>query len=442
MKTGFSFQLALRFLGFGAGKSRSNARRSLYGAIAGIGISLVPLVVVLVVADGMIDGISERIIALSSSHIRLADYSGTSGLTGDADAMLALAAAVPTYAPPGSVTYAGAERQGIGIVIGKKGRSGGTIRAVDPDYFSDNADVRRLLTVHAGVLGLSGPNVACIGKKLAADIGVSVGDTFRVVTMRNVNGLSVPKFTAFTVGAIISSGYQELDALWVFIPFRTGCAILDRSSSFSFVNVYTRSAFDGLEAIRHAILTQAPDGMGVYTWKELNRSQFQSFNTLRQLLVFIMLLIVFIASVNVSSALVMLVMERRKEIAILKSVGADGETITAAFVLAGFFTSLGGVLLGLPLGTLLSLHINELFSLIERFLNQCARVAARFAAAGEPDAIHLLDPAFYLERIPVTLNFAELFAIAAGTLVLGVLVSILPAYNAGRERPIETLRKF
>lgn len=190
-----------------------------------------------------------------------------------------------------------------------------------------------------------------------------------------------------------------------------------------------------------------PEGFEVYTWKELNRSQFQSFTTTRTLLLFIMLLIVFVASVNVSSALVMLVMERRQEIAILKSTGATPSGITISFLLAGFLTGLGGIVTGIPAGIFCAIHINGIFSLMEQGINALNRlgyiVAAGFgSSASMPAQIHLLDPAFYLEVIPVHLQRNEIFLIAAGTLVLSVVVSVFPAYRAGQEKPLDTMRKF
>jgi len=185
-----------------------------------------------------------------------------------------------------------------------------------------------------------------------------------------------------------------------------------------------------------------PDGFRVYTWKDMNRSQFHAFTTTRTLLIFIMFLILFVASVNISSALVMLVMERRKEIAIIKSVGGAPSTVSFAFLLAGFFTGFCGILGGIPVGILGAIHVNEILVLLERGINLANRFFRSLAGESQPLPVHLLDPAFYLENIPVTIRFPELFMVAAGTLVLAVFVSLLPAIRAGREKPLDTLRKF
>lgn len=448
MKMRVSFTLALRFLGIGSGKSVSNARRSLYGAILGIGISLVPLVTVLVVADGMIEGISSRFIELSSAHIRVTDYTGLSGINGDRDTLVSLAEDIVANDLTGRVLSAQPERQGLSLAIGSRGRSGATVRSVLPSYFSPGSGPASLFSVSEGTLSLDTPDGALVGKKLAEDIGLHSGDTFRILTMKqNADGKTIPRFSTFRVSGIISSGYQELDALWVYIPLEKGFTALAGSSASTFINVRTDNPREGLEAVKYSLMRTLPDGMSVYTWKQLNRSQFQAFNTTRTLLLFIMLLIVFIALVNVSSALVMLVMERRQEIAILKSTGASPEGITFAFIISGFLAGLGGVLVGLPAGICCAVHINGIFAFIEKILNGGSHLAAIVAGIAQnsdiiANEIHLLDPAFYLETIPVHLYPGELFLIASGTLCVSILVSVIPAIRAGREKPLDTIRKF
>lgn len=443
MKTAVSLRLALSFLGFGSRTSESQARKSLYGAIAGIGISIIPLVVVLVVSDGMIEGITSRLLELSSSHIRVTDYYRTSPISDDPVAFATFARSLVSTDNSGSILQAFPEREGMALVVGKNGRSGGTVRSVDPAFLSPENPAMDLLRVRAGERKLANSHDAVLGEKLARDLDIAIGDTFRILTIRKTEtGRVVPRFTRFTLTGTVSSGYQELDALWVFIPFETGCEILSPDSSNSFITIRTADPFGSIERSRVELLQKLPEGFRVYTWKELNRSQFHAFATTKTLLVFIMFLILFVAAVNISSALVMLVMERRKEIAILKSVGGEPATISFAFLLAGFITGFCGILAGLPLGVLCALHVNELLALLERGINTANRFFVALAGGMPPPAVRLLDPAFYLERIPVTVQMKELFMVTAGTLVLSVFVSLFPAIRAGREKPLETLRKL
>ncbi len=125
-----------------------------------------------------------------------------------------------------------------------------------------------------------------------------------------------------------------------------------------------------------------------------------------------MFLIVLVASVNISSALVMLVMERRKEIGILKSIGASPSGITFAFLLAGFLTGLGGVLCGIPLGILCALNVNSILYYFEKMINFFSYFSYTLNnTGGQFIPVRLLDPAYYLETIPVELPLLELFCL-------------------------------
>ena len=446
-----SLRLAFSYLGLGKKRESSNARKSLYGALLGIALSLVPLIVIIVVADGMISGISARIIELSRSHISaipnpLAEY--TAGEYLDlADKLAELS----------DIKGAWPECQGIGIAVGANGRAGGQIRAVTESFFDAASRETGLLRFSSSLGNEEGMsafqfggdfagNSAFMGEKLASDLGLAPGDTFRLLTMRSLpDGRSIPRFSSFVLKATVSSGYQEMDALWIFIPFKSGFELLDKSGGSTFISVRTSDPFSGLEESLDAVTRALPRGFYLYTWQSLNRPQFHSFNTTRLLLLFVAFMILLVAAVNISSAMVMLVLERRREIAVLKAAGASPACISFSFLIAGFLTGLGGLAIGLPAGVLCSLYINRLFSLIEQGINAAA---AFFRAFERPEAarllsqeIRLLDPSLYLETIPVSLDFGSLFFVAAITLVLSVLFSLVPAWKSGREKPIEILRK-
>jgi lipoprotein-releasing system permease protein len=161
-----------------------------------------------------------------------------------------------------------------------------------------------------------------------------------------------------------------------------------------------------------------------------------------------MILIVLVASVNISSALVMVTMERLKEIAILKSVGASSRGIRLSFLIVGGICAAGGLAIGLPLGILAAVNINPLLSLLERLTNFCGSALYTISHIGHGGAagdsyirLRLLDPAYYLQDIRVSISAAQVAGVSLMTLVLSLLASIVPATKAGRENPLDTLRK-
>ena len=292
-----------------------------------------------------------------------------------------------------------------------------------------------------------------LGQKIAELLSVHPGDTVRLIMVKHSDsGVVIPKVSVYKVEGIVSSGYQELDALWFFIPLDEGFSVMAGTDAEFTVGLTTDSTFSPalknieFEVQKHILSkmnSKAISGAWVSTWMELNRSKFENFSSTKILLLLIMLLIVLVASVNISSALVMVVMERRKEIAILKSTGATASGITASFLMVGFCCGAGGVLLGLPFGLLVSININGIIRGMERIMN-CAVKFWNILVNGSSAAgnVHLLDPGFYLQEIPVTIPVKELLLIVLGTLVLSIVVSALPAIKAGQEKPLDTLRKM
>lgn len=428
MKARVVFFVALRYL-LGRGKEGG---RYLRGAAFGIALSLVPIVVTLVVADGMIRGITERFLELGSYHVQASDRRAG----GEPATELESAAAVP------GVRGAWTERQGLGIVVGSGGKSGATVRAVSRGFLSDEGTARYLRAVQ-GAASFSGESDALLGEELARKIGASVGDTVRLMTARtSADGRTVPRVAAFTVRGVVSSGYRELDSLWFFIPYAAGKRALSPEASRAFIGIKLDDPYAGADAAASALTEVLPRGFSAHTWYELQRSQYRSYESTRQLLLFIMALVVAVAAVNVASATSMLAVERRRDTAILKGFGASPRDTTRVFLLGSLLTGLSGSIIGLSAGLLVACNVNAIIRAAEAGLGVLARFRAVFSGGLTAAAPRLLDPAYYLETIPIVVDWRAIAAIGAGTTLCSVLAAWAPARRAGGTRPIEILRKY
>lgn len=449
MKFSASVLYAYRMLFPRTGR-KSNARRSLIGAFLCIAISLVPLVMVLTVSNGMVKGMTSRIIGLSSSHLCAVLHPDLDSAK-SADSLRDVA---KSFLDVDGVRKVYPEVQSIGLASGSESRTGASIRAVENDIFSQNESFGALFEVVESADGVrnardivleDGKN-AVIGKKIAETLGLHAGDYITLITTRILpSNKVVPRITRFKISAIVSSGYQELDALWVFIPLNTGFSILPLRACQIMIGIETDNPFGyTLDRTLAYLENIAPEFTRIYKWNELNASQYENFSSTQIMLLFIMLLIVLVASVNISSALVMLVMERRKEIAILKSLGASPSGITFSFLLTGIVTGGLGVFAGIPAGLLCAVNFDKILAWIERLLTFVARAITMLLGgdASQVRELHILDPAFYLQNIPLDIPLAQLAIICCGTLVLSLLVSAIPAMKAGKEKPIESLRKL
>ena len=437
MKFKSSFFLAIRFLRQ-KNSNPSNAYKSMLGSVFCIALSIIPLLVVLIVSDGMIKGITERIVSLSSFDLQIAlnsrnyqDYCDVAKIVEEFP----------------NVKSSVVERQGVVLASGKKSRTGALVRGVDGDIFEKNESFRKYINIIDGKFDLSAPKNAVIGEKLANQLQLKVGDTVRIISSDSVGDRVRPKFASFRVKGIVSCGYQELDATWFFIPVNESFKLFSTSSSRIYVGVETDCTFDyTLYQLQNdfskSIRLQTQLYPTIYTWRDINSTQFENFASTKLLLILIMILIVLVASVNVSSSIYMLVMEKRKEIAILKSFGTSNSVIIFVFLIIAFVIGFIGCLIGIPLGLLCSVNANSIIIGLEKIINFVYLVALNIVGkGGQFSSVSILNPEYYLQNIPISISFWKVFLVAVIVPLVSVLVSLFPSVKAGREKPVLLLKK-
>jgi lipoprotein-releasing system permease protein len=427
-------------------------RSRIRGAVIGIAVSLVPLIVVLEVADGMIQGITARFIEVGTYHIQAiaAEDAGATEVT-------RLAKQIDKV--PG-VTGAYPERQGLGLISSSGGRTGATIRALDPEIYAKDPTFHEYIHMVAGTFDLSTPDSIVVGTEIARKLNLKPGDMLRIITVRSFGQHGfLPRVSRFVVRGIFTTGYQELDKLWVFIPFARGAQILPSESSRQIIGIKVKDPYalsnplfrpsnpaDAAQ-IPHVIASiheVLGPGWRLYSWFELQKAQYMSFATTKNLLVFIMILIVAVASVNISSAMIMLVMEKQSEIAILKSLGASPGGIRRVFLLAGFSAGTLGTLAGIGVGLFLAVNINEAISALQWVLNAGISLGSLIASpfVHVPYVrVDIFNPEFYLQVIPIRIRVSEVLLAAFLSILLSTAASYLPARRAGNIRPLEIMRK-
>ena len=402
------------------------------GAAVATGLALVPLIVILIVADGMIEGITARYVELGTYHAR-------AYLPEDADALEAAEAA---RGVPG-VTGAYLELQGEGLLRSAGGAVAVRLRCVDPSL-GDEPGFARYLALPAGSFDLGAPGSAVLGEHTAATLGVGVGEEVQLATLASVGRATIPRLSRLRVTGVFSTGYQELDRNWVFLSARDGERLLPAGRRDRFLGVKILDPYGERQGTLGKLRAALPDAR-VYDWYQLESNQFRSFEVTRNLLVFIMALVVLVGGVNVSSAVLMVVLERKQEIGILKSMGASPGTVRFTFLLVGLMVGIAGSLGGMIVGLVVGIHVNELFAAVESVVNGVQSVLAWSRSVGSGATVaspfRILGSGYYLERIPVHVGVGDLLAAAAATIALSSLAAWLPARRAARLRPLEVIRR-
>ncbi|MGA2480038.1 MAG: FtsX-like permease family protein [Spirochaetia bacterium] len=418
-------------------RGRGGTARYLRGAIVGIALSLVPLIVVMEVSTGMIEGITARLLEVGTYHLQCPLPPDTPPARLDEQA--AAAALVD------GVIAAIPERQGTAMLVSKSGAAGVSIRCVPPDVFSRDKGFSSYVTITAGSADLGGSSML-LSSALASSLGVAQGETINVLTTWSGDMSGPPRLTPLRVSGIYETGYQELDRTLVYTSLAVGSRILSPRASRTMIGVKVRDPFGNLAPIEGELAATLGGSVRVMAWNEIEYARLASFRTTKALLLFIMALIVIVASVNVSSSVLMIVFERKLDIGILKSVGAAPRPLTQAFLATGFLTGLLGTAGGIVAGLLVAVNINQVIAGIEWIVNRFLALASLLRSGFDPSfpafgAFTLFNSAYYLKSIPVRISAGEVIAAAVAAILLSALASWLPAARAARTSPLEILRK-
>lgn len=410
------------FYGFrlfwGIGRGRRPLKKYL-GAVLGIAFCLVPLILVLEVSEGMIAGITDRYLELGSFHFQIRSYFSAGLEEEEWIEKIAGVEGVERIFP---------FREGVGLIWSNGKSRGTTIRAYKEDLLINDPGYKKYLYLIEGSLSLPEQNSILISEDLAEFLKAVPGNTVRIVTGRSTpRGGIILRPTDFHIQGIFSTGYRDLDRNSVVISYEAGSALFREPSSFG-LGLKVGSPYKSLDQLESEIRKALPPNWQLYSWYELEKPMYKSFQTTKNLLTFLMVLILLVAGVNISGVIVMTVLEKQQEIAVLKSVGVSTGTIRLGFLTVGFLCGFSGTLLGVILGILGSLNINSIIS----FLEQVISLFTNFSIPSE----------YYLETIPVSISLKNLFFISLFSLGLSVLMSYFPAKKISRLKPLDILRKL
>jgi len=267
-------------------------------------------------------------------------------------------------------------------------------------------------------------NSISIGKELSFNLRVSVGDRISIMSPVGIETIigSLPKQEVFTISSIFDSGLADFDANIAFINLDTLESFFDIEKEKRNLEVYLNNPSNIDET--KIVIQKIFDNEFVFTWADMNSSLFSALKVERNVMFIILSLIIIVAAFNIISGLTILVKNKTKDIAILKSIGVLNKSITKIFFLVGVIIGTSATFFGIFLGVMFALYIENL----REFLSNTFNISLF------PEEI------YFLSTMPSEINPTSIFIISVCSIFITVIVSIFPAIKASKLDPVKGLK--
>ena len=281
-------------------------------------------------------------------------------------------------------------------------------------------------TLQGGTLeGFDEAGGVAIGKKMADTLSVGVGDTITILTAQGAAtpfGMA-PRMKSYPVSAIFQIGVTEFDGIFVYAPMDEAMAFFNRDGEASVIEVFVKDP-DDMDRMKEKLQAAVQRPMILTDWRQRNRSFFEALKIERTVMFLILTLIVLVAALNIISGLTMLVKDKGRDIAILRTMGATRGSILRVFLITGSAIGITGTLAGVLIGLLIAHNLEGFRQFINRMFG-----------------VNAFDPNFYLlSRLPSVIIPADVIFITLLALGLSLLATIYPSWRAAKLDPVEALR--
>ena len=267
-------------------------------------------------------------------------------------------------------------------------------------------------------------NSISIGKELSFDLNLSVGDIVSIISPIGIETIigSLPKQETFVINSIFDSGLADFDSNIAFINLNTLENFFSFNKEKRNLEIYLKDP-SNIEEIKDDIQKIFENNF-IYTWADMNSSLFSALKVERNVMFIILSLIIIVAAFNIISGLTILVKNKTRDIAILKSIGVLNKSITKIFFLVGVTIGVSATLFGIFLGVIFSLYIENL----REFLSNAFNISLF------PEEI------YFLSTMPSEINPTSILIISICSILITVIVSIFPAIKASKLDPVKGLK--
>jgi lipoprotein-releasing system permease protein len=403
---GYSAFVARKYIG--AGRRSAFITAITVISVAGVAIGVLALIVVLAVLNGFESEVVERIIG-TNAHILVRKSGGLEDFQEVSDRILELPG-IEAVAP-----YVFTKA----MVISRTTTDGLLIRGVDLDKEAQVTSITEYVRPSGFRFSPSDSSLdrIVIGKEAAYSLKVALGDT--LLLARGEAGASftgmVPKFSRYVVGGFFDSGMYEYDASYGFLDLEASRDLADLGERVTGLSVRLKN-MDEAPVIARGLSAMLGPGFIVSDWIELNRNLFTWMAMEKKVMFIILSLIIVVAAFNIASTLIMVVMQRVRDIGILRSMGATAGAIMRVFMLHGLIIGVIGTVIGVVGGVVLAQIVNH-YRLIQ-----------------------LPGDVYFIDTVPVMLRAGDVLATAGVALLICFVATLYPAWRASALVPVEAIR--
>jgi lipoprotein-releasing system permease protein len=408
---GFERMVAFRYL-------RARRQEGFVSVIAifsllGIALGVATLIIVMSVMNGFRADLLGRILGLNG---HLGVYAQTGPLD-DFDAKAAKVSQVP------GVTGVTPLIEGQVMATSEIGAAGALVRGMRPE------DLRRrpLVADHivqGSLADFEGDGVA-VGDRLARRLGVAVGGAITIISPQGTATAfgTMPRIKTYTVVALFDVGMYEYDNSFIFVPLEAAQLFFRLPNAVTSLEVFVADP-DQVHEDRRLIAAALSGHVRIVDWQQANSSLFNAVEIERNVMFLILTLIIVVAAFNIISSMIMMVKDKGRDIAILRTMGASRGAILRIFVLSGASIGVVGTIAGLLLGVVFTRNLEAIRQALQKVIG-----TDLFAAE-----------IYFFTRIPARLDSGEVAAVVLMALALSFLATLYPSWRAARLDPVEALR--
>jgi lipoprotein-releasing system permease protein len=321
------------------------------------------------------------------------------------------------------------ERQAI--VSAQEQSRGAMILSMAPQYLQKRAIIYDSLQLKPGFsigafTGAFTGDSVIIGKRMADVMFLHIGDRITVISPQGEDTPfgTVPRQQDFEIVGTFEVGMTEYDKSVILMPLETAQSFFDLPGELTQIEVFTGNIEKNDKIVGDIRKIIENTRYRVIGWQHGDSHLFQAMRIERNVMFLILILIVLIASFNIISGLVMLVKDKTKDIAIMKTIGASQASILRIFLMAGSAIGLAGTVFGAGLGVFVTMHLDAIVTFLQNLFH-----------------VQIFNPeVYFLATIPTRLNYSEVLLIGAISVAISILATIYPSLRAAHLNPAEALR--